>query len=392
MCQQLIVFLKTLPKSFHGTHGDCEMVPVELKWLFVVSIHEKTVNSAMSDCDSDHEWLNDLITCHGSKADSALAPPTSVVDLSEVVVSNEARTTLSIGVGVRQEHLQVVSSDEESLSDWAESWIHELCGRPCCLHIDHAADSDDREDRGQFGLQQDSQGLVTRQRTGALTAGLPSVEFVGALAIPMQPATSSATYGVCMPHVELAKFENFGAVAKYEGDCCRGQAVYAHEVPRQDSAIFVGTKDCYVSIQAMDLAMRCGGHLARGPFFDHAVSRLMMWKRLFGVIVFNIGIAAELTKRYHEPHFGYAKEGIWRFMDVVVHGPAIFCRHLEIELISAFKAIPGCYNEKPGGEGVSKDRTHPCFVYLVVADAGHGHALHVSCKRRRLVDASSGVS
>ena len=107
------------------------------------------------------------------------------------------------------------------------------------LHIDHAADSDDREDRGQFGLQQDSQGLVTRQRTGALTAGLPSVEFVGALAIPMQPATSSATYGVCMPHVELAKFENFGAVAKYEGDCCRGQAVYAHEVPRQDSAFLL---------------------------------------------------------------------------------------------------------------------------------------------------------
>ena len=102
MCQQLIVFLKTLPKSFHGTHGDCEMVPVELKWLFVVSIHEKTVNSAMSDCDSDDEWLKDLITCHRAKADSALAPPKSVVDLSEVVVSNEARTTLSFGVGVRQ--------------------------------------------------------------------------------------------------------------------------------------------------------------------------------------------------------------------------------------------------------------------------------------------------
>jgi hypothetical protein len=347
----------------------------------------------MVELDDEREWLEELLGCHRAVGDFAVEPLQSGVILSQAFIADEAGTTLPISV--ESEPLQFVASEEESLSDSAESWILELCGRPGHQHIELVAEMGDRERRRQLDFQQVSQCRVTRLSTEATTVGLSSGELVGPLATPIRPATPSAVYGVSLLSLELAKFENFGAVARYEADHSRGQAVYAPEVPRQDSIIFDGTKDkdCYASFEDMDIAMLlCGSHKAHGPFFDHAVSRLMMWKRLFGVIVFKVGIAAEPTKRYHEPDFGYAKEGIWRFMDVVVSAPANFCRHLEIELISAFRAVPGCYNEKPGGEGVSKDRVHLCFVYLVVADAGHGHALHISCKRRRLVDQADGFS
>ena len=137
------------------------------------------------------------------------------------------------------------------------------------------------------------------------------------------------------------------------------------------------------------LVQRCVAH---GALFNHVVARLMMWKRLFGVIIFKVGIAAGPSIRYNNLEFGYAKEGIWRLMDVVVRGPANVCRQLEIELISALSTVQGCYNQKPGGEGVGKDRVHLCFVYLVVADAGHGHVLQVSCKRRRQDVGGVGVA
>ena len=79
-------------------------------------------------------------------------------------------------------------------------------------------------------------------------------------------------------------------------------------------------------------------------------------------------------------------------MDVVVRGPANVCRQLEIELVSALSTVQGCYNQKPGGEGVGKDRVRLCFVYLVVADAGHDHALQVSCKRCRKGVGGVGVA
>ena len=46
------------------------------------------------------------------------------------------------------------------------------------------------------------------------------------------------------------------------------------------------------------------------------------------------------------------------FMDVVWQGPAQSCRNLERDLTQAVRSIPGCYNDKPGGEGVKVDATH----------------------------------
>ena len=81
--------------------------------------------------------------------------------------------------------------------------------------------------------------------------------------------------------------------------------------------------------------------------------------------------------------FGYIKEGIWHFMDVVLQGPANFCRDMECSLIASLQHIPGCQNECPGGEGVSPGRAHMCYVYLVVVGAAGGVSLAESCRRRR---------
>jgi hypothetical protein len=252
------------------THGAFDMVAVELTGSFVRFLQ----HSCMSEItDSDLGWLQELLSCHRAVSDCTVEPAESVVIPSTACIADEAGTTLPISV--ESEPVQFASSEEESLSDWAESWIHELCGRPGHEPIDPVANMGDREWRRQLDLQQDSQCSVTRPSTQATTVGLSSVEIVGPLATHMRPATPSAVSGVSLLSLDLAKLENFSAVAKHEADHSRGQAVYAPEVPRQDSITFVGTKDCPVPSADMDLAMLCGGHNAHGPFFDHAVSRLL---------------------------------------------------------------------------------------------------------------------
>ena len=72
-------------------------------------------------------------------------------------------------------------------------------------------------------------------------------------------------------------------------------------------------------------------------------------------------------------------------MDVFWQGPANTCRQVEIYLISATRFVEGSCNEKPGGEGIRPDRTHECYVYLVLAGAGDGIALQKTRALRSLV-------
>jgi hypothetical protein len=124
--------------------------------------------------------------------------------------------------------------------------------------------------------------------------------------------------------------------------------------------------------------------------FDYAVSRLLMWRNLIGPIIFKIGIAAEPSHRFNNLEYGYRREGIWQFMDVVLCGSARVCRQWEIDLIFALQSFAGCYNVKPGGEGVGKERTYICYLYIVVCDAGSG-PLSAAVKRRRLAQTHGAI-
>ena len=145
-------------------------------------------------------------------------------------------------------------------------------------------------------------------------------------------------------------------------------------VPGQDT-ILIGGLRC--------ITLPPPGHVGLWDPCDHAVARLLMWSELLGPIAFKVGIASDTRDRWHCPEIGYAREERWHFMDVVLEGPANRCRHMEMALVSRCKGVPGCYNVKPGGEGVNPTRTHMCRVYWVIAEAGLGLGLAAACDQRR---------
>jgi hypothetical protein len=294
-----------------------------------------------SDSDSDDAWLRDLVTAH-----RAGGRPSVDVDQEPSSLSESAEGRID---KFGQEHVQSLAFGGMTAESSMQQQAHQL--------LQPAQPAPQQQVQPQ---QQHQPALTYTPSFGGImrTGGCRDRE----------------------PFVEPTKFKTFVEVAKYVD--AKAMKVYTSEVPQQDSIIFESVKECCVLVLGV----------AHGAFFNHVVARLMMWKHLFGVIIFKVGIAAEPSIRYNNLEFGYAKEGIWRLMDVVVRGPANVCRQLEIELISALGPVQGCYNEKPGGEGVGKDKVHLCFVYLVVADAGHGHALQVSCKRRRQDFGGVGVA
>ena len=161
------------------------------------------------------------------------------------------------------------------------------------------------------------------------------------------------------------------------GDCLgtRNQANYrTYTTPGQDTILQSGLR--FIRVPPP-------GHAGPWNPVEHAAHRLLMWRGLLGEIAFKIGIASDARDRYFNPEFGYVREDTWHFMDVVLEGRADDCRQLEIDLIRAFRGVPGCQNERPGGEGVNPTRTHMCTVYLVVAGAGLGVSLKAACLARR---------
>ena len=117
--------------------------------------------------------------------------------------------------------------------------------------------------------------------------------------------------------------------------------------------------------------------------YIYAVRRLAAWQTSVGPIAFKIGIAADPEHRFWNTEFGYHKEKMWHFMEVTWKGPANEIRDLEIQLIAGLSCLSGCYNQSPGGEGVSAKSTHTCYQYFVVAPCGSGVGLR---KAWELVD------
>ena len=109
--------------------------------------------------------------------------------------------------------------------------------------------------------------------------------------------------------------------------------------------------------------------------YTHALQRYFAWQTLLGVMVFKVGIASDPEDRYFHAEYAYQNEGIWLGMDVVWQGPAYDCRALESKLIASLKPLPGCYNDRDGGDGVAPHRDHTCYCYFVVAPAGQGVGL-----------------
>ena len=150
-------------------------------------------------------------------------------------------------------------------------------------------------------------------------------------------------------------------------------------VPRQDSVVFSGITSFFPE-SALETEVLVWP-------FKHVVARLAMWQAVLGILIFKVGIAADPRQRYRNPEYGYQHEGPWQFMDVLVQARASTCCVLEKLLIRSLGSISGClgcYNVKPGGEGVQADSGHDCFVYLTIAEAGHGRDLAKEAKRRRL--------
>ena len=121
----------------------------------------------------------------------------------------------------------------------------------------------------------------------------------------------------------------------------------------------------------------------KGP---HGVSllwclqRFLQWATLYNdMAVFKVGIAIDPVKRFSEY---LESDGFWAAMEVVFQGSVQDCHAMERSLIYILKNIPGCYNVKPGGEGISVRTIATCHCYLVYAPAGHGKALR-SVRTRR---------
>ena len=119
---------------------------------------------------------------------------------------------------------------------------------------------------------------------------------------------------------------------------------------------------------------------------ERGMMLLAAWLDAMGPAIFKCGIAADPMDRYFNATHGYVLEDRWHFMHVFWQGPADRCRQVEIDFIAMTKGVEGCCNEKDGGDGVRADRTYECFVYLVLASAGHGISLK---KSRRLLQQGS---
>ena len=122
------------------------------------------------------------------------------------------------------------------------------------------------------------------------------------------------------------------------------------------------------------------------PVLQRCLWRIAAWGAALKVCIFKVGIAYDPKHRWGNDDFGYATEQTWMFMDVLHCGPAGECRALEIDLIARLIAMAGCYNEKPGGEGISANSSGvpvmPCYCYCVFAPAGSGLGVRAEWQQR----------
>ncbi len=320
--------------------------------------------------DSDEEFLAELLCCHRAAG----------ADGGDGAAGAAGADEASAEASVEDPVQPVATAAHDRIPDDEHEWLSELFSVSGKALAGLAADMEDHEWIRHLCWSQTSSGSTSDCANVATGADVAAAAVaIGAQVAQEATKDRRAVQGMCetprmplVPVVDRAgwRFRDLGEVAKYMEP--KGEKMCAREVPPQDSIVFSGMMR-FGELKPVE-------HLQP---FDHAVMRLMMWKHLFGIIVFKIGIAADPTHRFRNPEFGYIKERVWHLMDVVLRGPANLCRVLEMQLISAMGLVQGCYNLKPGGEGVGKDQTYGCCVYLVVAEAGHGMGLSVAWTKRR---------
>jgi hypothetical protein len=323
--------------------------------------------------DSDEEFLAELLCCHRAAG----------ADGGDGAAGAAGADEASAEASVEDPVQPVATAAHDRIPDDEHEWLSELFSVSGKALAGHAADMEDHEWIRDLCWSQRSSGSTSDCANEAIGAHVAAAAAATGAEVA-QGATKDARAVQCMcvtprrPLVPLVvdcagwRFRDFGEVAEYMEP--KGEKMFAREVPPQDSIVFSGM------MSFGEGSLKPVEHLQP---FDHAVMRLMMWKYLFGILVFKIGIAADPTHRFRNPEFGYTQDRVWHLMDVVLAGPANLCRVLEMQLISAMGLVQGCYNLKPGGEGVGKDHTYGCYVYLVVAEAGHGMGLSVAWNKRR---------
>ena len=151
------------------------------------------------------------------------------------------------------------------------------------------------------------------------------------------------------------------------------------KLPEQDSVVWHAP-------QSPPAASPAASQEALGTDLHRCLWFVLAWLRaLSNVAAFKIGIAFDPEHRWNNDEFGYRTEQMWMFMHVMYAGLDQNCRSLEIALIQKLKNIPGCYNERPGGEGVSSTSSSgsTCHCYAVFAPAGDGVSVHTSWRHRQ---------
>ena len=126
---------------------------------------------------------------------------------------------------------------------------------------------------------------------------------------------------------------------------------------------------------------------------DLCLGRLARWLATFeNVMVFKVGICHDPEHRWLNREYGYIRDRIWHAMDLVYAGTSEECRQLEIGLIAATQRMSDNHNIRPGGEGIAAGSASGaiCYVYFVVAGAGHGMGMTVAwaARTRALVNRS----
>lgn len=95
---------------------------------------------------------------------------------------------------------------------------------------------------------------------------------------------------------------------------------------------------------------------------------------------FKFGISVCASVRFHRRDYGYFRQGFERIV-VLYCGSPNACSELERQLIGRYRAVSGCQNMAPGGEGRARPGTMEC-TYLVYNNALNGLSLEQFAARR----------
>lgn len=307
--------------------------------------HESEARPLPIQGDSDDEWLEELLGAHRAAGPSQPTEPVAGGGCrAELPAEAEGEWLVEL-LGA---HRTAVSSQPAQLVAWARQPGQPVAWGGCRAELPAEADRAGRR----------AEAAAPRAFPLHTAGGVVGGSGAAGAAIPF-PATSDLQSLLEQEEALQGKF-GFGPLEE------------ALANPRQDQLLWAL---CGVRREAGRSGWREAAYL-------HCLRRFLSWRVRLGPMAFKIGIASDHHDRYHNDEFGYKHEGIWHFMEVTARETAQVCRLLEQWWIRTLKVFPGCHNVRGGGDGVRADRTHTCFVYMVVAAAGTGRSLAAARRAR----------